>query len=183
VDLALEKHFWIFVAEYYNVKISKIQLDAYSEDVKGIGPNELKYAFECYRKDPKHEFMPRPAQILKYIYPEVSNESTAIDVASRISHAIATIGYNHPKEAEEYMGEIAWLVVAREGGWEEVCRNSFVKDLGTRFSQRRESAKSIMERSSLGILHKAPALPLPRKALSLGQIMVEVVKNLEGGEG
>ena len=172
----LEKTFWVFVAEYYNVKLSKVQLDAYSDDVKGFSGKDLKLAFELYRKDPENQYMPRPNQILKYVNNTISTISTANEVVSRINYAISRIGYPYRDEAREYIGEIGWYIVVREGGWEEVCRNSDIKAQRHRNAQWRDLAVAVIERSQVGKIEEPPRLPEPRKTLSLQELMPQLIK-------
>jgi hypothetical protein len=181
MNTSIEKHFWVLVSNYYNQNLTINQLNAYSDDVKGIHPKLLKHAFELYRRDPANQFMPRPNQILKYINKESSPESAANEVVGRINYAISRFGYPSPEKAKEYIGELGWLLVERDGGWEEVCRNSDLKTKGIRDAQLRDRALAIIERSSLGILNAPPRLPSINKMLSMKELLNENIIAIEGG--
>jgi hypothetical protein len=102
---------------------------------------------------------PSVADIRGKIIPAVNVDAEAIEAANRILEAIRIHGYNQPAKAQEFMGEIAWLIVERQGGWLTLCEDLQVDQVPTVRAQWRELAKSLILRRQSGADIAPPALP------------------------
>jgi hypothetical protein len=112
--------------------------------------NEYLKAFTKYSEDPKNRFFPNPAQIRQYIKPKLSPDALANESANKIRMAITKYGWPDPNGAKEFMGDLAWRVVERTGGWRYICENHGL-DLNplTFHAQARDSIKSLIEQDSI----------------------------------
>jgi hypothetical protein len=97
-------------------------------------------------------------------YPPKNPESDAIDAANRIGEAIVKFGYNNELAAKDFIGELGWLIVQRQGGWEAICQNTMAHQMPTLKAQWRELGKSLYDRAKRGTLGEAPKLPEGPKA-------------------
>lgn len=151
----------IGLAEYYDKELSPAQVAMYVHDLKELDPQELFQAVIRYRNDPKNDRFPLPAKLkAMLIFPD-SDDDQARDAASRIIAAISKFGPYQPKQAMEYMGELGWLVVQRQGGWLSVNETLTFQNQGILQAQWRDLALSLMKRSRLGLANRAPSLPEP----------------------
>jgi len=117
---------------------------------------KVKLAYENYLSGPKGNFFPMPNQIIEILNPSLSNDAKANQIARMIPEAISKFGWNNPSEAKEYIGEIGWHIVQSKGGWLDVCNfHGSDWDVGTFHAQARDSAKAIIEASSLGLHRQA----------------------------
>ena len=89
---------------------------------------------------------------------EATDDTLARDAASRAVAAIVKHGWNNPKDAEAYMGELAWFTVQKMGGWVPFCGLSDHEGLGFIESRVREMAKLNVGKLKSGN-HEALALP------------------------
>ncbi len=92
----------------------------------------------------------------------------ALDVASRIVGAIARPGsMTRPGSggkvflAEEKVGELAWAVVQRIGGWPLLCESHNSENSTTWLAQIRDVAASMIDKAKRGTLDLPPAIPRP----------------------
>ncbi len=174
--------FWIWVAEYYGQQITENQVRMWSEDIQEYNLMDLKRAFMAYRKEKGNIHMPRPNQIIQHLDPEISPRSLADEASGRIYQAINLCGYNNPEGAKEFIGELGWRVVEREGGWISICRNCTEQNKGMTKAQWRDMALSILERSKYGLQDVPPALPnvgMKNLADSLKTLIPQII---EGGK-
>lgn len=105
---------------------------------------------------------PSIGDLVRLIQPEENDDDAAVEVAGRIFDAIARFGYWNPKEAQDYVGEVGWLVVARNGGWAALCEGTLSRNVPALKAQFREMALSILRRARAGTLGQAPRLPSSR---------------------
>lgn len=118
---------------------------------------------------------PSVKTIKDQINPEPDDESLANEAATRLAGSIARFGYTDPKGARAYMGEVAWAIVEREGGWQTVCENVRPNQLPSLKAQWRDLAKALMAKSRAGKLNQAPALPKPdHRAAAAGELIGSV---------
>lgn len=155
------QRFWVWVAEYYAYPITENQVKMWAEDIQEYNLMDLKRAFMAYRKDKNNNFIPRPNQIIQLLEPEISPRALADEAAGRIYQAITLCGYDNSNGAKEFIGELGWRVVEREGGWVSICRTCSEQNKGTTKAQWRDMALSIIERSKYGLADIPPALPSP----------------------
>jgi hypothetical protein len=102
---------------------------------------------------------PSVKTISDQINPTVDDEALAAEAATRLVGSIARFGYVDPRGAREYMGEVAWAIVEREGGWTSLCERVTTNQLPSLKAQWRELAKALMTKARAGKLDQAPALP------------------------
>lgn len=87
----------------------------------------------------------------------VTAEDNAREAVSRIWEAMRTCGWNRPKEAQAFIGELGWKVVERYGGWSAVTDLEEDQRMGIT-AQMRDLAISLQKFSSHGI-NTGPTLP------------------------
>ena len=162
----------ILTASYYNRTLSKPLLNMYLEDLEDLPPAAILEAYRAWRRNAKNTQFPLPAQIRNMIQPEVDDDSLAKDAASRILEAVVKFGWNNPTEAKAYVGDLAWAVVVRFGGWDYVSRNMGTANLniGTFQAQARDIAKTQIVFAKAGRLNEAPSLPEPVNKPQLNQV-------------
>jgi hypothetical protein len=90
----------------------------------------------------------------------VDDRDEAQDIADRILAAIPRFGGYRATDARTHLGEAAWEVVARFGGWEQVCKVTD-RELGTLRAQMRDCARAVLAKARAGALGAATALPNP----------------------
>lgn len=146
--------FWFMVTAYYNQPVPDAVLAMYADDCKDVTVDELKWAFEQYRRGPSSAFRPVPGKLLELIHPPVDDDAEAHAVVQRIIHCLAP--FKRADDAREYMGELAWEVVRAMGGWrwfgENPPPNSFVQ------REMLGMAKAIIVRARQGREHEPPSL-------------------------
>jgi hypothetical protein len=155
------------LSEYYDKPLTQLQFDMYVEDLQELSVEDLIKAIKLYRQDPANDRFPIPSKLIGLLKP--SDEDQAREVLGRIRSAISNIGPYRTGEAKEFVGEIAWEVIKRQGGWEEVCKASY-DQLPAFQANWRDTAKTVMKRDRLGLKDEAPRFE--RKQLtSIGEII------------
>ncbi|OPZ23075.1 MAG: hypothetical protein BWZ03_00649 [bacterium ADurb.BinA186] len=154
-DLQKLKEVITLTAAYYGFNLRPEVLLMYVEDLSDFPEFEVISAYQAYRKNPKNRTMPLPAQIIGVLSPELTTDGKANEVASRIRSAIGKFGWPNPGDARDYIGELGWKIVERNGGWQTLCENHGV-DLNplTFFAQSRDQAKFLIESASIGEFDK-----------------------------
>lgn len=155
------KVLWVKLSAYYQFPLRDEVLEMYVEDLEGLPAELIGAAMQEYRRNPKNTRVPLPAQIRALCEPQVDDDSLAREAASRIVSAVRTIGYPSPGSAREYIGELGWKVVERNGGWMSLCQNLMEDQIGTFQAQARDLAKAQIQFARAGRLDEAPALPSP----------------------
>lgn len=103
----------------------------------------------------------------------MGDEDYARDAASRAVSAISLHGWNNAKDAEAYMGELAWMTVQKMGGWVPFCSLSDHEGLGFIEARVREMAKLNLHKLKSG--NKGEALELPESTRKVeGQKLLDV---------
>lgn len=149
-------------AAYYRVKLEDAVIQMYVEDLCDLSFIEVEEALRVYRKNAKNRVMPLPAMLRDMVEPQLDDDTLARDAASRIVAAVSKFGWCNGGEARGYVGELAWSVVNRNGGWSYICENlGRGLDVGTFQAQARELAKTQIQLSRAGSLDLPPALPGP----------------------
>lgn len=172
------------LAEYYQKSLTENQLCMYAEDLSRFEAEEIKLAMYEYRNDPKNRFFPIPAQLIEILEPEVDSSLDAVEVSGRIWQAIGNCGWPNPQGARSLVGEIGWYVVERMGGWKSLCDTATESEGGILRAQIRELAKSAIERSKIGYLHRVPVFPKQNKGPELiGDIMKKLSDKSEEKNG
>lgn len=78
-------------------------------------------------------------------------------IAQRIGEAIGKFGEPWEREARDFLGETAWTVVQRIGGWPNVCSIPTLKDLQIAQTQWRSIAQVVVKERRATT--QFPALP------------------------
>lgn len=171
--------FWQGVYRYYKADPCPFSLQIYIEDTADLSKEQLYEAFKLWRHSPKGAFMPKGSELAKMFNTTADPKSDANEAASLIWDSIGRFGrYNH-HEARDHMGELAWEIVQRDGGWSRICENVTNDMKGTLKAQWREMGLGLIDKSQKGILGKRPSLPGPQikslpGAKSIGQILKEI---------
>ncbi len=161
-DCQTIKILWVQLSAYYQLSLRNEVLEMYVEDLAGLSAETISNAMSMYRRDPKNTRMPLPAQIRAICEPPVDDDSLARESVSRIIKAIRKFGYPSHTEAREYIGELGWRIVERNGGWDVLCENLTEDQVGIFQAQARDLAKAQIQFSRAGRIDEAPALPGPK---------------------
>jgi hypothetical protein len=160
----------VATALYYGQTIPDNVLALYVEDLADLPFLGVAAAIRDVRRDPKTTRFPLPAVIRARLMPAPSDEGEAQEAVSRLIAAVSKFGWVQPKAAREFMGELAWTVVEREGGWSNVCSELNESNIGMLRAQWRDLAESLSARSRAGTLNTPPALPKPATVIQLPQL-------------
>lgn len=152
------KKFWVMVSAYYQRQLDSHVLQMYGEDCKDVTFEELKWAFEQWRRGARGGLMPLPMQLVNLIRPEPDLNAEANETAGRIREAISRFGYTQGQAARDFIGEVGWSAVQGFGGWVALCES---QDEPAKWAQIRELAKSKMIRAAQGRTDVVPGLGLP----------------------
>lgn len=171
------KKAWVLLSAYYQVQLRDEVIAMYAEDVADLPFENIMNAFHDYRKNPKHTRCPIPAQIRAIVSPAEDDDSMAKEAAARIIAAVSKHGRMRPKEASEYIGELGWLCVQKQGGWWSVCNYVNDNPIGSFQAQIRDLAGAQIKLARAGKLDIPPALPSPDSNKQVGQIG-DMVKQL-----
>lgn len=162
----------VVLAEMCGKALSKEILVMYDETLRSLGyPQLCKAVEEIILNRGDRDAFPSIKTIREKVRPPQNQEVDAIDAANRISEAMAKYGYGRRDEAKEFIGELGWLIVERQGGWENLCENTLASQMPILKAQWRELGKALWQKAKDGTLHEAPALPEstnPEKVLKLG---------------
>lgn len=133
----------VVLAEVYNRQISQAAIGVMADALMDLDGAAVVTALKKYISDPNSKGFPMPGQIRSMVSPEMSSDQLAVEAASKIVEAMAKFGWTNADNARTFMGEIAWDVVTREGGWTALCERTNNDDLPFLKSQWRELAKVV----------------------------------------
>lgn len=151
--------YWLGLAQMYGKDITRTALKIMLDAVSDLPTPELLVALEDWSKTSKINRHPLPAELRETLKKELSIESKANEAANRIRLAITRFGWPDPTAAKVYMGDLAWAIVERSGGWQYICENhGLVLSPTTFHAQARDSAKAILESASLGQFNQPIAI-------------------------
>lgn len=173
----------VFIAEYYEKTLTDNQIVMYASDLAEFTVEEVRRAWDQYRKGQESDFFPRPNKLIAILKPPMDEKSEALEAVSRIWDAIARFGWPNGRDAKTYIGELGWKVVERFGGWTTVC-DTADSDGGILRAQMRDLAMAMQTRAKAGLTDTLPSLPgvdlarvgYDRRVLDL------VAKSLPGGD-
>lgn len=150
------------LAAFYEKTLTDEQVRVYSEFLAvRLTTHELVQAIALYCDDPKNEFFPRPvSKLVALIKEPIDDDSTAREVAARIVAAIPKFGWCNQEAAKNFVGEIGWAVIEKQGGWPYLCEHYGVDIQMSAFqAQVRDLAKSQIHLAKRGLADTPPALP------------------------
>lgn len=167
-ERAIVGELWLETAILYGREISKQTLNLMLNAISDLDFKNVEIFMSDWIKHKKNKSFPLPADIRDFIYPEIDDDASAKESASRLMASVSKFGYTQPKEAKEYMGEAAWSIVSRYGGWTTICEQLGVElDRQVFQAQVRDLIKSHMSFSRMGIIDYKPALPEASKKRDL----------------
>jgi hypothetical protein len=149
----------VHIAVYYSKQITKEVISMMVDDFNGFTAQEVLAAYKAYRQDPRNRTFPLPAQIIKLIAPEATNEDLAKEAAARVIQAVTRFGWPNPDEARNFIGTLGWRAVERFGGWSTICQSLGVTvSPDTFYAQIRDLCRSTRELSDVGINNEPIAI-------------------------
>lgn len=120
------------------------------EDLEDLNFNDIHNALIQYRRDSRNQFWPKANKIRELINPKMSIDAQSVAIATKIREGITTYGWANLRAANANLGEMAWVVVERLGGWQYICENHGLNlNPGTFHAQARDVAKSLLESNSI----------------------------------
>lgn len=106
----------------YNRDITAQASILFAEILKEYNYQDIEKAMRRWLVSEKSA--PTPAQIIKNISTELSDEDNAELIAQSICACISTCGYTNPERAKEQIGEFGYeYIVDSYGSWEAFCKN------------------------------------------------------------
>lgn len=176
----------VVLAEVCNQALSEDTLALYDHSLRGLGYPALCGALnQVLQNRRSRDPFPSLKEIRDIIQPPNDAESSSEEAVNRIIEAISRIGRYSPIEAQEFIGELGWLVVMRNGGWENTC-DITIPQIPVVRKQWATLARTLYKRAELGQLGQAPALPrsAPEAIQSLtagiGKLLPSDVEESEG---
>ena len=149
------------LAEYCQATMSREQLEMYTREFDS--PEYLGACIVALKKDPdlRTGVMPMPAKIKAAL--AVSVEEKCYKLVQSIFTAAHRHGYYKPKDAERFVGPVAWQVIQAYGGWGQVCQIE-TRSMGTAFAQLRDLAISMQKIERIGALRERTGIGQDQKA-------------------
>lgn len=155
------KKLLIGMAETFGITLSVQRLQIYVDLLSDLPLEVVKSAVHEILRDPSQKFFPLPAVIRERVNPGENPDHEAVEASNRIVEAISRFGFYNPTDAKAFIGELGWLVVQREGGWETLCETVMAPQLPILKAQWRELAKALYGRAKRGAIDSPPELPSP----------------------
>jgi hypothetical protein len=159
------------LAIIYGKDLGNEALLVYVCAILDLSLEDLKRSINLWLNHSGGPFFPTPGQLRSMLRP--SDDQVAREVVARIVNALSRFGGGDNSErAKEYIGELGWLVVKKNGGWEETCKTGYAQ-LQTAQAHWREYAISLLAQDRSGTLDIPPALPSTqqKKLQSIGDIV------------
>ena len=128
-------------SEIFGKSFSEPALRLLVESLSDLHFGDVKHVLMNWVKTEKH--FPMPSDIREKLKTSVTSADLGRDIASRILLSVTLDGWTNPDRARARMGEIAWAVVQREGGWDTVCRTMSEECKTTAYAQLRDLSETI----------------------------------------
>lgn len=129
-------------AYLYDRRLPTEAIEMMVEDLCDLPLDQVIAAFSQYRRTATYRSFPTVGQIREIVTPSTDDDSVARDSAAKIVAAVSKYGWNNATQAREFMGELAWSVVAQQGGWVNICETLTHDNIGIMQAQWRDLAKS-----------------------------------------
>ena len=177
----------VALAELLDTKISKFKLDLYLDAVKDLSDDEFKAGYNELVLNFSYGRFPTPAEFRSAARPRLTPRQESIQILDRVKIAVRRFGWPQPELAKEFLGDMAWSFVERNGGWEHVCSdpNANVND-STRYAQMRDACEAHVSAIRSGIDYDAlPGSSSPRFNLLKGGvgILKSIDESIDNGNG
>lgn len=147
------------MAELHQRQMSPEAAAMYCADLAPYAPGAVLEALSRCRREVRG--FPAIVDVLERITgtrpPDEMDAARA--VSSRIIEAISKIGYVNPGKARDFLGDLAWTVVQRMGGWANLCEIVTAENLTTWQAQLRDNALSVSRQAAAGTLNVPQGLP------------------------
>lgn len=163
---------YALTAAYYREKLQDEVLRMYVADLDDIPFQEIRRAFDLYRKNRINRRTPMPADLVAILNPESSPVDEGNQVAALLLKCVARKGYNwtmpgswkydaptFPEAVIKEVGTLGWAVIQDLGGWAAVCDYVQRSNPTTVVAQIRDLATAIAKRATRGDYGKKPELP------------------------
>lgn len=174
---------WARIAEMTGRPLSRGAVSLMLDSVSELPPEKVFGALETWLKENKQLRYPLPAEIRDMCgVGKISIDAEARESASRICSAIRNFGYTNAERAKEYIGDLGWRVVERNGGWTTLCESVMDDQIGIFQAQARDLARATLERAQYGMIDAPPSLPKienknkSTELLSVGEILSGVLE-------
>jgi len=120
-DKTVLRKAYVALSAYYRTQIPDGTIDMYVEDLESFELMPVLNAISKYRKDFRNRNVPLPAHIAALINPEPTSRDLAEITLDKVMNAIRCFGYMGSADARATVGEVAWRIIQRMGGWYAVC--------------------------------------------------------------
>lgn len=164
---------------YYGQQIPDEVIAMYAEDLSDLPIEAVRHAMSELRRDPKVTRFPLPAVIRDRIQPADTDEMNAQEAVSRVIQAVGRFGWTNGPAAREFVGDLGWKIVERDGGWQTVCQSLNEENLGVYRAQWKGLALTLLRRAKLGLVD-GPSLPVGPGG-GLQPLFGSVLKQLDEG--
>jgi len=149
------------LAKTTKTEVGPIMLKIYMGELEKIGWQKAAKALEDSFRDLRR--FPTCVEILeKAGHMEPDSDDQANLMAGTILECASTFGGYQEANARARMGDLAWEVVRRFGGWDVLCMLE-IDELGAARAQLRDLARSVVAYASVGGLKDPFNLPEPKK--------------------
>lgn len=165
------------MARFYDQPLDERQVDLYVRVLAKFPSEQVLMAGREYIEDVRNTRFPIPPHKImeKYLPKEPEAKDIGRETATRIRHAITKFGWPSPLNAREYIGDAAWSVVERFGGWQHICECLGVEIQESTFmAQVRDAVESQVNLGRAGIDLSKSSLDQP----ALPQRVSDLVKDL-----
>lgn len=147
----------VYLAAYYGRKLEDITVSMMADDLIDLEFAQVTAAAEKWRKNPANKFFPIPAQLREIVEgPAQTPKQNAIETTAKLIAAVKRydytwqlrlvggyIGGSFQAEFRHKLGDLAWIVVSRFGGWQMFCESFWSTDEGIFRAQLREAVEAI----------------------------------------
>lgn len=172
----------VFTAELCGKSFSDEAIKMLAHDMNHMEFEPVIAAMARLRKRGK---FPTVEEIEDIVKPKLDPADNAREVASLLIQAVSKFGWCNADGARKHMGELAWEIVRRLGGWVHLCETLNSANQGFLTAQIRDLATSMMKRAELGMTDVKPELIAPEspKLSNLIQIATKSVPIKEDSDG
>lgn len=155
----------------------------YCADTADFPIQDVISALNAYRRNPANRVMPLPAQIIAILNPRTNERGASLDLANRLCTAVEKHGYtwssydSFQDEFLNHLGEVAWNVVQKRGGWKRFCEQYWNHDPGHFVAQLRDLIEFTWSSHRSGDINPMQKLPEPefKQKLSLSEQAEDLV--------